>query len=125
MAPRPEPALKAVGATKAYADLVALSPLSLEVPAGQMLALVGHNGSGKSTFLRLAAGLLELPPRQQATDQDDHAADRGHGPAPAQGPPVHRHASTASPGSAAAPYTSGLSTPTYLRFRYTSPKSSP
>ena len=60
MAPRPEPVLKAVQATKAYADLVALAPLDLEVPAGQMLALVGHNGSGKSTFMRLASGLLEL-----------------------------------------------------------------
>lgn len=60
MAPRPEPALHAEGATKAYADLVALAPLTLSVPAGQMVALVGHNGSGKSTFLRLAAGLLEL-----------------------------------------------------------------
>ncbi len=47
-------------ASKAYADLVALEPLTLEVPAGQLIALVGHNGSGKSTFLRLAAGLLEL-----------------------------------------------------------------
>lgn len=55
-----EPVLRADGATKAYADLVALAPLSLTVPAGQMLALVGHNGSGKSTFLRLAAGLLDL-----------------------------------------------------------------
>jgi ABC-type multidrug transport system ATPase subunit len=55
-----EPVLRADEATKAYADLVALAPLSLTVPAGQMLALVGHNGSGKSTFLRLAAGLLDL-----------------------------------------------------------------
>ena len=53
-------ALEAAGASKAYADLVALEPLDLRVPSGQSVALVGHNGSGKSTFLRLAAGLLEL-----------------------------------------------------------------
>ena len=55
-----EPLLVAEGASKAYADLVALAPLDLKVRAGQTVALVGHNGSGKSTFLRLAAGLLEL-----------------------------------------------------------------
>ena len=52
--------LEARHASKAYADLVALEPLDLRVPAGQAVALVGHNGSGKSTFLRLATGLLEL-----------------------------------------------------------------
>jgi len=57
---QPAPVLEAAGASKAYADLVALEPLDLRVPAGQAVALVGHNGSGKSTFLRLAAGLLEL-----------------------------------------------------------------
>lgn len=55
-----EPILVAEEATKAYADLVALAPLDLSVWPGQMVALVGHNGSGKSTFLRLAAGLLDL-----------------------------------------------------------------
>ena len=55
-----EPVLRTRDATKAYADLVALHPLSLEVPRGQSIALVGHNGSGKSTFLRLAAGMLDL-----------------------------------------------------------------
>jgi len=58
--PKPEPILDAEGATKSYGDLVALAPLDLKVLPGQLLALVGHNGSGKSTFLRLAAGLLEL-----------------------------------------------------------------
>jgi ABC-2 type transport system ATP-binding protein len=58
--PRAEPVLVADAAAKAYADLVALAPLDLAVPPGQTVALVGHNGSGKSTFLRLAAGLLEL-----------------------------------------------------------------
>ena len=60
---RPEgatPVLVAAEVTKAYSDLVALAPLSLEVPEGEMLALVGHNGSGKSTFLRMAAGLLDI-----------------------------------------------------------------
>jgi ABC-type multidrug transport system ATPase subunit len=33
--------------------------LDLHVPYGESLALVGHNGSGKTTFLRLAAGLLD------------------------------------------------------------------
>ena len=54
------PVLLATGASKSYADLVALHPLTLEVPRGQSVALVGHNGSGKSTFLALATGLLEL-----------------------------------------------------------------
>ncbi len=58
--PTTDPILVATKATKAYADLVALAPLSISVPPGQMVALVGHNGSGKSTFLRMAAGLLEL-----------------------------------------------------------------
>lgn len=52
--------IEADGASKAYADLVALEPLTLAVPEGQAVALVGHNGSGKSTFLRLATGLLDL-----------------------------------------------------------------
>ena len=56
----PTPVLATDEATKAYADLVALHPLTLEVPRGQSVALVGHNGSGKSTFLALATGLLEL-----------------------------------------------------------------
>ncbi|WP_254127229.1 ABC transporter ATP-binding protein [Aquihabitans sp. G128] len=53
------PALRATGLTKTYDDLVALHPLDLTVGAGQSVALIGHNGSGKSTFLRMAAGLLD------------------------------------------------------------------
>lgn len=56
----PQPGLVAAGVTKEYADLVALAPLDLTVPLGEMLALIGHNGSGKSTFLRMAAGLLDI-----------------------------------------------------------------
>jgi ABC-type multidrug transport system ATPase subunit len=56
----PEPLLVADEASKVYGDLIALQPLSLTIGDGEAVALVGHNGSGKSTFLRLASGMLEL-----------------------------------------------------------------
>ncbi len=47
------------GLRKTYGELVALDHLDLEVGRGECVALIGHNGSGKTTTLRLAAGLLE------------------------------------------------------------------
>ncbi len=38
-----------------------LSGVGLEVPEGEMMALVGPNGTGKSTLLRTLAGLLPIP----------------------------------------------------------------
>ncbi|MCU1370098.1 MAG: putative transporter ATP-binding protein [Ilumatobacteraceae bacterium] len=52
-------ALVATDLSKTYDDLVALQPMSITVPPGQSMALIGHNGSGKSTFLRMVAGLLD------------------------------------------------------------------
>ena len=45
--------------TKDYGDRPALAPLTLLVPIGQRVAVVGHNGSGKTTMIRMAAGLLD------------------------------------------------------------------
>lgn len=53
------PALDARGLTKSYGDLPASGPIDLQVPHGQRVAMLGHNGSGKTTFLRMVAGLLE------------------------------------------------------------------
>jgi len=55
----PPGAVSALGLTKVYGDRPALAALDLHVPYGESLAIVGHNGSGKTTFLRLAAGLLD------------------------------------------------------------------
>jgi ABC-type multidrug transport system ATPase subunit len=58
--PRPaDGALVAEGLMKSYGDRPALAPLDLVVPHRQRVAMVGHNGSGKTTFMRMAAGLLD------------------------------------------------------------------
>ena len=36
-----------------------ISNLSIKIPAGQKVAIVGRMGSGKSTLTRLAAGLIQ------------------------------------------------------------------
>ena len=41
---------------KRYGDLVALEGLDIDMPAGEIVALIGPNGSGKTTALRLLAG---------------------------------------------------------------------
>ena len=55
----PLPMLVSDGLSKSYGEAQALAPLDLEVIRGESVVLVGHNGSGKTTFLRLVAGLLD------------------------------------------------------------------
>ena len=43
-----------------YSGVLALSDVSLDVPQGRIVALVGGNGNGKSTTLRAIAGLNRL-----------------------------------------------------------------
>jgi branched-chain amino acid transport system ATP-binding protein len=43
-----------------YGDLVAVREVSLEVRAGEVVALIGGNGAGKTTTLRAVTGLLPL-----------------------------------------------------------------
>ena len=50
--------LKAAGLTKNYGGNRALDGLDLELPQGKIVGLLGPNGSGKTTFLKIAAGLL-------------------------------------------------------------------
>lgn len=57
--PKGPAAIEAKGLVKKYGDLVALSPLNLRIEKGERVCLVGSNGSGKTTFLKMAAGLLE------------------------------------------------------------------
>jgi ABC-type multidrug transport system ATPase subunit len=66
------PALEAVGLAKSYGIHAALEPTDLVVDAGELVMLVGPNGSGKTTMLRMAAGLLE--PTAGTVNIDGHPA---------------------------------------------------
>ena len=46
------------GVEKSFGAVRALARVSLDVPAGACLGLVGHNGAGKSTLMNILAGTL-------------------------------------------------------------------
>ncbi len=58
MNPR-EAGLAVVGLTKRFGDAEPVADVTLEVGPGELVALLGSSGAGKSTILRLVAGHLE------------------------------------------------------------------
>lgn len=55
--PVPEPILELVGVRAGYGPIEVLHGVDLVVPQGSLVALLGPNGGGKSTTLRVCAGL--------------------------------------------------------------------
>ncbi|MFD6292140.1 ABC transporter ATP-binding protein [Streptomyces sp. NPDC060205] len=51
------PAVRLRGLTRSFDGRTVLDDVDLDLPAGQLTALLGHSGSGKSTLLRAIAGL--------------------------------------------------------------------
>lgn len=46
--------------TAGYGEKLVLKDLSFRIPEGTVLALIGPNGSGKTTFIRAASGIIPL-----------------------------------------------------------------
>jgi len=69
--------------SKSFGDFAALTDVSVEIPSGSLTALLGPSGGGKSTLLRVIAG-LESPDRGQVEIEGRNATalpaqDRGVG----------------------------------------------
>src|SRR5260370_3367871 len=54
-----QPLLRLRGISKTFGPVQALTGIDLDIPAGQVTALVGDNGAGKSTLIKTIAGIWE------------------------------------------------------------------
>jgi ABC-2 type transport system ATP-binding protein len=55
----PEPIIRVNGLTRRFGDLPAVDHLNVEVARGEIFGLVGPDGAGKTTTLRLLCGLMD------------------------------------------------------------------
>src|ERR1044071_408566 len=51
--------IKLTDVSKRYDDTIVVDRLNLQIDPGEIVGLIGHNGAGKSTTLKMIAGLVE------------------------------------------------------------------
>lgn len=88
-------AVTAQAVSKRYGPVVALDKLDLQIRRGEVFCLLGPNGSGKTTFIRLLAGFLSPDSGDLSVEGFDVQAQAmqarqriGYAPEPA---PLYRH----------------------------------
>ncbi len=81
----PRAALAVRGVAKTFGSTQALDDFHLEVRRGEVHALVGGNGSGKSTFIKIIAGVYQADAGEIETDTGSPMSLTDITPAAAQG----------------------------------------
>ena len=63
--------IRAEHVTKFYGDFKAVDSIDASLKDGSIFGLVGTNGAGKSTFLRMAAGIMKPDDGSIMVDGED------------------------------------------------------
>ena len=70
-------AIELAGLTKSYGDHAVLNGVDLRVPAGSIYALLGTNGAGKTTVVKILSTLLQLDGGTAVVNGHDVTANPG------------------------------------------------
>ena len=73
------PAIRVQGIEKSYKDLHVLRGVDFEVAPGSIFALLGSNGAGKTTIVRILSTLLRADAGTATVQGFDVATRRGRG----------------------------------------------
>ena len=74
-----DPVISLQGVWKYFGDFPAVRDVSFDIPSGTILALLGRNGAGKTTVLRMMAGLLRSSRGQIRVNPSDGQEANGRG----------------------------------------------
>jgi ABC-2 type transport system ATP-binding protein len=77
MTPAQDPAIRLTGVVKKYGQTDALSGLTFDVGRGEMFGLIGPDGAGKTTAIRLICGLLHADAGRVLVLGRDPVAEHG------------------------------------------------
>ena len=62
--------IQAEGISKSFGEIQAVTHLSAQIREGEVFGLVGSNGAGKSTFLRMVSGVLKPDEGELLVDEE-------------------------------------------------------
>ncbi len=68
--------IKTQNLTKLYGDLRAVDDVSFEIGSGEIVGLLGHNGAGKTTIMKMITGYLEASTGDILVDDMDIVSQR-------------------------------------------------